>query len=518
MLQVTLIIALFYTFFQLTAVNFLVFYFGDTQLFIFYNVTISLLLVFILTSYLSITQVFSFNEFQILASLPLTYRKISIAKVVSSILVPIVLTMIIQLPTIWFLLFDMKVIEAIKFIFFLPVVSGSVALFLLFVLSCIHRFYYKFKNNVAYFMTNIAVMVFIPLVFIIYFVRTSTLTVEIDFSSVGGGVIDVAKLILNHIFETASTIPVIDWIIESFVSAEISLSFVLTYIAIGITNFLLLFIIIQNISANYYRNGQSENNKSGLKGSRVYITKNKWSNYLQREIWVIQSEAYFKLQVLLGVLLAPAASAILLFLIKYDVLPEFINITKDASFDIYFSYFVLFWCCMNNISGTPYSREGKYYYLLKSTPINSKYVYFSKVIISSIMSITSIFLSFLLYASFGYWGINSLFMLFIISGLAICYNLLTPLYDMKNPMTEWENPSVAVKSNPNVLISLIYGMPILIVIATIHFCFDWFHVPLLVASLIILLGTIGTVLLLHYLILKRTQGDGTRPLKIQNPE
>ena len=491
MLQVVLIIALFYMLFQLTALNFLVYSLGDIQLFMFYNLAISVILVFILTCCLSATQVFAFNEFKFLAPLPLSYRKLSTAKVVSSITVPIVLTMVIQFPTVVFLFIDFRIIEAIIILTFLPVVSGLIALSLLFVLSFVNRFYYKFKHLVSYLMTKLVIMIVIPVSFIVYFVGKSTFAVEIDINSLDG-LINSANLILRSIFETASTMPVIQWIIESFVSNKLSLPIVLVYLGIILTNLFLYCFVIQNISANYFRNSLLENNKANLKGSKVYISKNKWSIYLQRERWVIQSEAYFKLQVILGVLLAPIASSVFLLLIQYDALPAYVNISKEGSFE-YYSYFILFFSCMNNISGTPYSREGKHHDLLMSTPLHPKCVYFSKVFISSVMGILSVFISFILYAIFGYWELNNLFMLFVISGLVVCYNLLAPLYDMKNPNIEWENPSIAVKSNPNVLISLFYGMPILIVIAAIHFCLAWIKIQPYLTTLILLLIVIFTI-------------------------
>lgn len=85
MLQAVLIIAVFYMFLQLTVVNAFVYFLGDTQVFLFYNLTISSILVFALVCYLSTSQIFSYDEFKVLAPLPLTYKEISRAKVLSSL-------------------------------------------------------------------------------------------------------------------------------------------------------------------------------------------------------------------------------------------------------------------------------------------------------------------------------------------------------------------------------------------------------------------------------------------------
>ncbi|MGE6377771.1 hypothetical protein [Peribacillus muralis] len=491
MLQAVLIIAVFYMFLQLTVVNAFVYFLGDTEVFLFYNVTISSILVFALVCYLSTSQIFAYYEFKVLASLPLTYKEISKAKVLSSLWVPIILSMAIQVPTIGFLIVDLKFMEAFKLFVFLPIVNGLTALLLLFILSCINRYYYRFKNKVAYLLVNIAVILMLVIISIVYFAGKSSIALskvisEIDLNSIEG-IKNSLQFIMGHMFETANMIPVIKWLLDAFVSNEITVQFIIIYISILAIGFVLYSFIIENISVNYFKNGLLGNNKANMKNSKVNISKNQWSNYLQREIWVIKSEAYFKMQIGLGFLLPPVFSLVMLLLIQNEVFPNYLNITKEGVFDKYFSYSVLFLCCINNISGTPYSREGKYHYLLKSAPFDEKYVYFSKVIFSSIIGIVAVLISFMIFAFFGYWQMETAVMLLITSCLVVCYNLLTPLYDMKNPSIEWENPSAAIKSNPNVLISLLYGLPLLIVVTSIHFGLVWFSVQPMMGALIILM-------------------------------
>ncbi|MGE1099267.1 hypothetical protein ACQJZ4_20285, partial [Bacillus altitudinis] len=75
---------------------------------------ISSILVFALVCYLSTSQIFAYYEFKVLAPLPLTYKEISKAKVLSSLWVPIILSMVIQVPTMGFLIVDQKFMETIK--------------------------------------------------------------------------------------------------------------------------------------------------------------------------------------------------------------------------------------------------------------------------------------------------------------------------------------------------------------------------------------------------------------------
>ncbi|MED4265943.1 hypothetical protein [Priestia megaterium] len=504
MLKVVLLIAIFYMICQLTIINAFIFFLGDTSIFIVYNLMLSCLLVYVFTGYLSTSQAFAYNEFKLLTPLPLSSKDISMAKVTSSIWIPIFLSIIIQIPTLGFLIVDFKFVEAIKLCLFIPVVNGLIALFLMFVLSFINRYYYKFKSKLVYLLINIFIMLLIPFLLFMYFIRKSSLELsklisQIDINSIKG-IKKSLEFILAYIYDITTTVSVMKSLVKILVSSQINIYFILSCISILVISFLFYYFIIENISVNYFKNGVSENSKISFKSSKVRITKNQWSNYLQREIWIIKSEAYFKMQVVLGFLLPIIFTTILLILIQNEVLPDNLNITKDGFLNKYFSYSVLFFCCINNISGTPYSREGKYYNLLKINPFDSKYVYFSKVIFASTVSVAAVLLSFLLFALFGHSKLEDFVMMLIISCLVVCYNLLTPLFDMKNPSTEWDNPSEAIKSNPNVLISLLYGMPMLIVIAALHFCLIWIGIqPFLVDFMILAIATTTIFILVNKL-------------------
>lgn len=502
MLQVVLLIALFYMFFQLAVVDISIYLIADTHLFMFYNLAISSILIYALTCYLSTIQFFSFKEFPALASHPISYKKISTAKLISSILVPLILSLIIQVPALILLIIDLKMIEIAKLIILMPIINGFIILSLLFVLSFVSTFYYKYKNKTSYLMTNFILMSLFPIASIALYASFSKNKNIVELFEITGlesmaGLINLIHSILHYLFENVMEIPLLREIIEQFTSNDISIPFILITIFLILISTLFYFVTIYNTSINYYKNGIHESAvQTNLQGSSVHITENQWTNYLQREVWVIKSEAYFKMQVILGILLPPVISLIFLILIQYDVFPATLNITEEGVLDKYFSYLVLFLCCINNISGTPYSREGKYHDLLKYNPFNSSYVYLSKVIIASTMSLIAVLLSFILFAVFGYWRLETVVMLMIIAGLVFCYNLLTPLFDSKKPLTDWVNPSEAAKSNPNVLISLLYGLPLLIIIAILHVGFIWLNIHSLLVSFIILLVVLVTIYIL----------------------
>ncbi|TQR21686.1 hypothetical protein [Psychrobacillus vulpis] len=470
MLQVVLIIAFFYLYLQLTAVNVAIYFLGDIQEYMLYNLVISNILVFSLVAYLSISTVFHYHEFNMMAPLPIEPERIVASKVCSSLIVPVCISIVIQIPTLLFIIISMEFVEAVKLILFIPISNVFTSLLLMSILSVISHFRHLFISNVMYLITNILVVFMIVVAFSLFIKHNLRGGFGLVFSELGLSNVSELKgsisILLNLIYEISLHLPLISTVVGEFTSGSLSWMFFFLISLFIIISSLLFFMITKNISMNYFKNGHLEISQTSRKKSRMYNMKSEWGYYLQRELWVIQSEAYFKMQIVLGLLFPPVISLILLITLQKDWL--FLD-TESVYFEKYFAYTLLLMSCMNNISGTPYSREGKYSYLSLYLPFNERKIYFSKVIVASATSIIAVITSFLVYSMFGYMNVDSFMMMLIVLFLVTCYNLLAPIYDMKNPSTEWGNPSEAVKSNPNVLISLCYGIPVIILIVLIHF-------------------------------------------------
>src|SRR5699024_1891815 len=213
-LKVVLLIALFYLFFQLAIVSIAVYFIADTYLFMFYNLAISSILIFALTCYLSTIQFFSFKEFTILASHPISYKKISTAKLVSSILVPLILSLIIQVPALILLLIDFMMIEFAKLIILMPIINGLIILLLLFVLSYVNKYYDKYKNTTVYLMSNFIMMSLIRLASIVLYITFSKnkIIVLVFVMEHGESItkcIQLINSILHHPIENILAIPLL---------------------------------------------------------------------------------------------------------------------------------------------------------------------------------------------------------------------------------------------------------------------------------------------------------------------
>ncbi|WP_336046684.1 hypothetical protein [Solibacillus ferritrahens] len=494
MLKVVLIIAFFYLFLQLMTINIAIFYLGDTKEFIFYNYLISNLLVYLLVIYFSISLVFHYYEYGILTHLPIAPRKIIISKILSIIFVLTVVSAVIQIPSILLLGFKTKFTELIKLVLLVPISNILTILLILFILSLINSFRHYFVNKTAYLVVNITITFLITAMVcysVLHYVgkHLTFNNLKLDFTTLITLKNSLSNVI-NQIYELVLKTPFIGNVLTTFTSGDFSYLFVIDLLGMIGLSALLFILIVKINSIHYFKNGTIEVNQSSSKKTKVYHVESVWANYFQRELWVINTEAYFKMQLVLGAVLSPILTLILLFSFQAGWISEIINITKPGYFEIYFAYAVLIMSCINNTSGTPFSREGKYYYLINSLPLNKKKIYFSKVFLASIPSGIAVIVSFIIFMLFGYMNMGAFLMMIIILMLVYCYNLLTPVFDMLNPSTEWENPSVAVKSNPNVLVSLLFGLPILVVVILTHFILLWAGFSIGVSTITIFLITV----------------------------
>ena len=493
MLRVVLIIASFYLFLQLTTINMVIYFISNINEFMFYNFFISNFLVYVLAIYFSISLVFHYYEFGILGHIPISPNQIIVSKIGSILLVPSVISALSQIPTLLLLSYKTKFIELIKLILLLPISNILTILLILFILSLINSFRHYFINKTAYLVVNITVTFLFTAalcLLVIQYLGKDLVNklLKIDFTTFTT-LKNSLSLALKQLYELVLQAPIIGEILYSFTSEGISSLFIIKLISMIIISVVLFLMIVKIIAINYFKNGSLEVSLQSNKKTKVYNVKSEWANYFQRELWVINTEAYFIMQIIIGALLCPIFSLIFLSFIHTGPIPIVMNITKSGYFEIYFAYAVLIMSCINNVSGTPFSREGKYHNLINSMPMNKRKIYFSKVAVASISSVFAVGVSFIIFMVFGYMNLVSFLMMIIVFMLVYCYNLLAPIFDMLNPSIDWENPSEAVKSNPNVLVSLLFGLPLLIIVIIAHFGLLWAGISTEWSTIIILFIT-----------------------------
>lgn len=473
MLKVVFMIAFCYLFLQLTTINFAINYLANIEEYLFYNLLMSNLIVYGLVLYFAISSVFHYFEFGIMAHLPISPKDIIISKISSMLVLPTVVSAITQIPTLLLLSFKAKFSELIKLMLLIPIANLLIVLLLLFILSLINSFRHLFAHKTTYLVVNITA-IFIMTALLCFSVvqyignNLSFSKITIDFTTFTT-LKNSLSLLIKQLYELVLSTPIVGELVYTFTSSKFSLLFIMALVSMILMSVLLYLFVINIISFNYFKNGSREVSQSSNKSTKVYNGNSEWVSYLQRELWVIHTEAYFKMQIVLGIVLCPIFTIIFLTSIQAGWVPDSIHILKPGYFEIYFAYAVLIISCINNVSGTPYSREGKYYPLINSLPLNKKKIYFSKVLVAVIPSGVAVTISFIIFTLFGYMNMAASLMMITVFLLVYCYNLLTPVFDMLNPSITWENPSEAVKSNPNVLISLLFGLPILVIVIVAHF-------------------------------------------------
>ncbi|KOY82967.1 hypothetical protein I6G82_11770 [Lysinibacillus macroides] len=476
MIQVLLVLAIIYIAIQYTVLNLMIYFIASPEEFLFYTILLSNAITYILIAYFAISVVFSQKDFFILAQLPIPTERIVMSKIVSGVAFPIIAVSILSIPTFILLLIEFKLGIAIKSIFFMVVINGLITLCLLFILSILNHVRTAFIQPSVYLLARMMVMLAIGTSPVIYFIakeyRAISMILE-DFDS------STISDFLGLGYRFAMQQPLVE----------------LFYPWYSLQSFLLLFVLclllfkatIKIIASKYYEHGLLVSSVEKTAKVWKWGSKGTWGNYLQHEYWIIQVEPYFKMHAILGMILTPICTIIFLTIFQMNILQA----DWLAHFESYlFAYMVLLLSCTNNISGTPYSREGKYYASSITLPFDPQKIYRAKVMISTCISTIAVVISYIIYTLFGKGDITTILLLLITVLLVIAYNILSPLYDRKHPLLDWTNPSEAIKSNPTVLISLVYGLPLLLIIALLHVSLLIFDISPLMATVIILIVVI----------------------------
>ena len=495
LVQVLLLLAFIYTALQYWAFIFMIYFFASSEVFLFYSFIVSNSITYILISYFAISVVFSQSDFSILAHLPISAKRIVMAKIVSGVALPTLVVGILSIPTFIILLIEFNIEFATKSIAFLLVINIFITLFLLYILSVLNHFRTIFKNIAMYLMVRMTLILGIGIFPIVFLGLKNAEAIKLVLAKIDTSTIASLSASISDFLDIGYRFAMQQpWLagLLPLTAAQNVLYFSIVFLLC-----LLLFnITITIIGSKYYEYGSSVNKIE--KTAKVWRSNTSWSNYLQREYWIIQSEPYFKMQAILGIIMTPIGTAVLLIMIRMNMLKVDWIIDNKAYL---FVYTILFLSCMNNISGTPYSREGKYYSSSKTLPLEPQKIYMAKVMISSCISALSVIISYSIYMLFEKNDIIMMLYLLMTLLLVFSYNLLSPLYDRRHPLLDWTNPSEAIKSNPTVLISLLYGLPLLIIIAVLHTGLLTFNVsPWITAVIILMIVTISTITIIYKIV------------------
>ncbi len=100
--QVLLILAFIYIALQYCVFTFIIYFMATSEVFLFYSFILSNSITYILISYFAISVVFSQSDFSIFAHLPISAKRIVMAKIVSGVALPISVVGILSIPTFFY--------------------------------------------------------------------------------------------------------------------------------------------------------------------------------------------------------------------------------------------------------------------------------------------------------------------------------------------------------------------------------------------------------------------------------
>ncbi|MED4887805.1 hypothetical protein [Lysinibacillus fusiformis] len=500
-IQVLFILAILYVSIQYVILTFVMYFMVTPEIFLFYNMLLSSGVTYILIVYFAVSVVFSQNDFFIMGHLPISSKHIIMSKIVSGVVLPLVVVSILSIPTFILVWIEWELGIAIKTILFILAMNVFLTLFLLFILSIFNHFRTVFNETSVYLLRIIVILV-LGISPIFYFVMRNYPAISVAMEKLDTSTLSSLRASISTIFEIGYRFTMQQSLVEALFPMTTIQSFIY-FTAIIILCYVLFKATIIINAVKYYEYGLLVNKRekttkvwgSGIKGSWVY--------YLQREYWILQSESYYKMQVIIGFMLTPICTIIFLLSIQMNILKSDWLMNDERYL---FVYLVLLMSCINNISGTPYSREGKYYASSITLPFNPWKIYMAKVIVSSCISVGAVLISYIIYTLFGKGDVMTVLFLAMTIFIVIAYNVVTPLYDKKHPFLAWSNPSEAIKSNPTVLISLLYGTPVLIITLLLHFFLLFVGIPSLTATIIISFIALLCTITLIYGVISKMKG------------
>ncbi|GAB0166842.1 hypothetical protein LSPCS325_02790 [Lysinibacillus sp. CTST325] len=308
-IQVLLLIAFIYVAIQYFVLTLIIYFIASPEEYLFYNILLSNGVTYILISYFSIAIVFSQNDFAIFSHLPISAKRVVMSKIVSGVALPMMVVSILSIPTFFMLLIEFKLAVAVKSIAFLLIMNVLIVLFLLFLLSILNHYRTVFINTSVYLLVRMTLIFGMGISPILYFLIKNYHAINIVLAKLDASTISSLSASILDLLDLGYRFAMQQSWVKTLLLLTTTKSFIY-FILLSVLCYLLFKATIKMIASKYYEHG--------LLVSRIEKTTKVWGrdiqssllNYLQREYWIIQSEPYFKMQAILGIILTPICTII----------------------------------------------------------------------------------------------------------------------------------------------------------------------------------------------------------------
>lgn len=264
---------------------------------------------------------------------------------------------------------------------------------------------------------------------------------------------------------------------------------------------IVLFLVFCFLIAKLYK--KINNLLATTKSSKKYVSKelsqsSKIKTLIKKDLSRAVSNSNYFMNISVSGLMSIIMVVCMYLLMRNQVTSEGVKITSYLS--NYVILIVLFCLGMSPASASGISIEGKYYWIIKSSPVpksdflKSK-VYFSVLFLAPVGVIAGIVGGILFKVSVVTW--IGLILAPIIYSFTI--SILGLIINLKYPKMEWKNETVAVKNSASVLITMLLGMVIEIGLIGMYIVCSIFSLLLATICLILALLTLTGI---FYIILK----------------
>ena len=206
---------------------------------------------------------------------------------------------------------------------------------------------------------------------------------------------------------------------------------------------------------------------------RLTKISNKMLLLMRREFWVVQSEPFFKINLIMEYCLAPLIltilSIILCFARKSKEVQDFLELANGKWYLPYIIMGIILLIISTQASFlVPVSKEGKFYILSRTLPISYELQYKAKSLYIFIMSGIS--------TSIAYWIVTAM-QVFVYDHVVLNYIILLEVLfllafvssasDYKRPYIDWDEPRKATNGNLMLLFGMLHDFAIFAILAVI---------------------------------------------------
>lgn len=241
---------------------------------------------------------------------------------------------------------------------------------------------------------------------------------------------------------------------------EMNFLYLLLYIFIGIVFFLLTFLLV----SKSYHNFQSKRKISIHYAKKEKAMKVKSSSQLKTFLKKDFKTFFSSSTILISAIMGPITSVGLVFLFSY-MLKEIIS-----EYEMFLFLFPLLICFMNSLA--PYtafalSLEGKYFWILKTSPVNTKKYFASKIIVNELFVgigslISSVFAIFFL-------SITNVYFLLILLIFPQIFGFISSvvglIMNLCFPHIEWTDERMAIKNSGSVFFTMFIDSTLCIILS-----------------------------------------------------